>query len=279
MLKTISITLIMLLWLVSASGNIWGNVSTPLPGPPEVYGFYTAGCIAGASALPLRGEGFQVMRPSRNRYYGHPNLIAFVKKLGRYSAEMGERLLIGDLSQPRGGPMPFGHRSHQSGLDADIWFRSVASKQVLPRKDTESLPMISVVTPASGSLNYARWSPHFRDILKITAETAEVERIFVNPVIKQALCRQEQDRTWLHKIRPWWGHDAHFHVRLACPFGHHQCQPQKPPPPGDGCDSDLDKWVKELQEAALYPSSKKKKPPSRAPRVLPNHCTAVLTGM
>jgi hypothetical protein len=33
----------------------------------------------------------------------------------------GKGLYIGDISQPRGGPMTSGHASHQIGLDADIW--------------------------------------------------------------------------------------------------------------------------------------------------------------
>jgi len=36
-----------------------------------------------------------------------------------------------DLGQPRGGPTLSGHRSHQSGLDVDIWF--LLSKQAASR--------------------------------------------------------------------------------------------------------------------------------------------------
>jgi penicillin-insensitive murein endopeptidase len=171
--------------------------------------------------------------------------------------------------------MAYGHRSHQIGLDADIWFRYVPSGQTLSRRETEALPMRSVVSAAKARVEPERWSPALRDLLRAAAASPEVERIFVNPIIKQFLCRGESDRAWLRKIRPWWGHDAHFHVRLRCPLDSPLCQEQKPVPRGDGCDKDLDKWVRELQQAALSPPPKQHKP-SRKPVVLPVNCTAVL---
>ena len=237
------------------AGNGWSDVAYPLSGPPQVIGSYAAGCIAGAVALPLVGEVYQVMRASRNRYYGHPLLIAFIERLGQQASAHGVRLLIGDLGQPRGGPMPTGHRSHQIGLDVDIWFRQSPREQVLSRLDTEQIGAPSMVSAAEGALNRALWSPQDRDMLKRAAQAPEVERIFVNPIIKQALCDGETDRDWFSKVRPWWGHDDHFHVRLACPPGAGQCQPQKPLPPGDGCDADLAHWVEEIRQAARTPLS------------------------
>lgn len=95
----LAIPLSLLLWAgVTSAGadNGWSMVGYPLAGPPQVIGSYAAGCIAGAVALPPMGDGYQVMRPSRNRYYGHPTLIAFVERLGRRTAANGGRLLIGD---------------------------------------------------------------------------------------------------------------------------------------------------------------------------------------
>lgn len=260
------------------AGTPWGNILTPLPGSPRVIGFYSGGCLVGAASLPLKGEGFQVMRPSRNRYYGHPNLIAFIKRLGRRSAAQGHRLLIGDLSQPRGGPMSDRHRSHQLGLDVDIWFYQLSRGRVLSRRETEKLPMLSMVRAAEARLDPMHWSPNYEDILRSAAQDPEVERIFVNPILKQVFCQHRRnDRSWLHKIRPWWGHKAHFHVRLRCPSDSPQCQVQKPPPPGEGCDEHLEQWVKELQQAALSPPQEKKIP-SPKPVVLPQACQAVLAG-
>jgi penicillin-insensitive murein endopeptidase len=260
------------------AASSWGNILTPLPGSPRVIGFYSGGCLVGAASLPLEGEGFQVMRPSRNRYYGHPNLIAFVKRLGQTTAARGDRLLIGDLSQPRGGPMSDGHRSHQLGLDVDIWFYQLSDGRDLSRRETEKLPMLSMVRAAEARLDPNHWLPIYQDILRSAAQDPEVERIFVNPIIKQVLCQhQRNDRSWLHKIRPWWGHDAHFHVRLRCPSDSPQCQAQKPPPPEDGCNESLEQWVKELQQAVLSPPEEKKISPPK-PVALPQACQAVLTG-
>jgi len=260
-----------------AAGNGWSRLRTPLPGMAEAIGFYSAGCLRGAVTLPLKGEGFQVMRPSRNRFYGHPRLIDYLHRLARQTAARGGRLLIGDLAQPRGGPMAYGHRSHQIGLDADIWFYQEPTGRELSRQETEKIPMQSMVIASVGRLHPTRWSPLYRDVLKMAATAPEVARIFVNPVIKQALCRSERDRTWLRKIRPWWGHDAHFHVRLRCPPESSRCQAQTPPPPGDGCGEDLDNWVRELQQAAIKPPQKTNKP-ARKPIELPALCHTVLNG-
>ncbi|MFO1372336.1 MAG: penicillin-insensitive murein endopeptidase [Candidatus Competibacteraceae bacterium] len=256
------------------AGNGWSEVSYPLSGPPEVIGSYTAGCIAGAVALPLVGNGYQVMRPSRNRYYGHPLLITFLERLA-WQAGRGGRLLIGDLGQPRGGPLLSGHRSHQNGLDVDVWFLQQPRERVLSRSETEQLGAPSMIRAAQGTLNYSLWSPRYRDVLKLAAQAPEVERIFVNPIIKQALCYSEMDRSWLEKVRPWWGHDDHLHIRLACPPGGWQCTPQKPSPPGDGCDADLAHWVEEIRQAALSPRPHRKPEPPSAER-LPVACNAVL---
>ena len=275
-LRLISILFLLSLSVASAhAGNRWSSVRYPLTGPPQVIGSYAAGCIAGAVALPLVGEGYQVMRASRNRYYGHPQLVRFVERLGQQAAYQGSRLLIGDLGQPRGGPAPTGHRSHQSGLDVDVWFLQQPRNRVLSRAETEQLDMPSMVRMTEGTLNQARWSPRYRDALKQAALSPEVDRIFVNAIIKQALCNSEIDRRWLNKVRPWWGHDAHFHVRLACPPDSGQCQPQKPFPPGDGCDSDVASWVRDIVQAARSPRPWRKPEPPSADR-LPAGCNFVL---
>lgn len=286
MLKPIAMTLLMTvfllvptLWLPPAlAGNAWGEVDAALPGRPQVIGFYSAGCLSGATMLPLQGEGFQVMRPSRNRFYGHPSLIAFLQAFGRQAAVRGERLLIGDMSQPRGGPMAYGHGSHQSGLDADIWFAQVSRQRILSARETETMPMLPVIDAAAGRLDPARWSPRLRHSLKLAADNPMVERIFVNPIIKQALCRSEgTERTWLRKLRSWWGHDEHFHVRLRCPADSPLCETQKPLPPGDGCDEDLDRWAWEVQQIALGLRTRTTSTERREP-VLPTTCAAVLNG-
>jgi penicillin-insensitive murein endopeptidase len=277
-IRFIDLSLLLLLGSTPVlAGNGWSEVDCPWAGPPQVIGSYTAGCIAGAVALPLLGDGYQVMRPSRNRYYGHLLLIIFIERLGQQASAHGTRLLIGDLGQPRGGPMPSGHRSHQIGLDVDVWFLQKPISQVLSQSDAEQLEAPSMVRATEGVLNHVLWSPRDRDVLKQAAQAPEVERIFVNAIIKQALCDSETDHRWLNKIQPWWGHDDHFHVRLACPSDSEQCKPQKPLSPGDGCDTDLAHWAEEIRQAALSPKPyQKPKPPSA--NNMPAACSAILYG-
>ncbi len=92
--------------------------------------------------------------------------------------------------------MPNGHRSHQSGLDVDVWFLQQPRERVLSRADTEQIEMPSMIRAAEGTINPSRWSPGYRDALKQAAQAPEVERIFVNAIIKQALCESETDRRW-----------------------------------------------------------------------------------
>ena len=277
MTRNLAAALLLVACTPALAGSPWGQVRDTHPGPPEVIGGYAAGCLAGGATLPLVGEGYQVMRPSRNRYYGHPRLVGFVKGLGReVSRRAWGRVLVGDLAQPRGGPMDNGHRSHQSGLDVDIWFRLLPSASPpLSREETEETPMLSVVQVGEGALDGDRWAPRYAALIRLAAENPQVERIFVHPVIKQALCQTERDHDWLQKVRPYWGHDAHFHVRLACPPDSPRCTAQDPAPPGDGCDEGLDRWVEELRLAASIP----KPTPPPAPRpALPSACKAVLAG-
>ena len=103
--------------------ELFARKSTPSPGPPRAIGGDFDGCLAGAVSLPITGQAWQVMRPSRNRNWGHPELIRFIERLATNAKPVGwNGLLVGDMSQPRGGPMLGDHASHQIGLNVDIWF-------------------------------------------------------------------------------------------------------------------------------------------------------------
>ena len=260
---------------VALAQNPWGDVRSPSAGRAQAIGGYAAGCIAGAAELPLVGQGYQVMRPSRDRNYGHPRLVAYMRDLARTVDGHGlGRLLVGDLSQPRGGPAAYGHASHQIGLDVDVWLRLLPRGAApLSTTQTEQLPMDSVVRAADGTMDKKRWDPKLAELLQLVAQSPQVERIFVNPIIKRHLCNGSRKGDWLAKLRPWWGHDSHFHVRLACPADSPLCQPQAPLPQGDGCDEDLDGWVREIREAAKRPPPKRGE---KAPPDLPLACEAVL---
>jgi penicillin-insensitive murein endopeptidase len=209
----------------------WSRVRAPTSGPPRAIGGYSAGCIEGAVALPFTGDGYRVASPGRGRVYGHPRLIAFLRELGqRLKGQKLATLAIGDLGQPRGGPAPTGHASHQTGLDVDIWFGQAVGKHAL-----------SMVDAARGRPS-PQFTPAVAHVLELAAPDPRVDRIFINPVLKRALCQSATgNRVWLQKLRPWWGHADHFHVRLACPDDSPECVAQPPLPPGDGCDT-LEWW-------------------------------------
>ncbi|MDJ1008247.1 MAG: penicillin-insensitive murein endopeptidase [Paracoccaceae bacterium] len=249
------------------------------PHKPAVFGEYARGCVAGAVALPETGPNWQAMRLSRNRNWGHPDTVDFVKRLSAYAATQPgwEGLYVGDMSQPRGGPMLSGHRSHQSGLDVDIWMRP-ATRLDLSRGAREALSSTSV-RRAKGAFVNGGWSRAHHNILKRAASDPAVARIFVFPGAKVQMCRDATgDRRWLRKIRPWWGHHYHFHVRLNCPDGARACVEQAPPPPGDGC-ADAEAWVEQI----LNPPPPDPDAPPPQPRRelvladLPRQCSQILS--
>lgn len=216
----------------------------PLPGAARVVGSHARGCLAGAAALPIDGPGWQAMRLSRNRTFGHPRLVALIERLAREARADGwPGLLVGDLAQPRGGPMRTGHASHQIGLDVDIWLTPMPDRR-LSEEEREAMPAVSMLREGTRTVDPARFGPAHVALLRRAASYPEVARIFVHPGIKQALCeRPGADRGWLAKVRPWWGHDSHFHIRLRCPEGEPLCRDQDPPPDGDGCGAELAWWL------------------------------------
>jgi penicillin-insensitive murein DD-endopeptidase len=248
----------------------WGEVLEPAPGTPHAIGSYTAGCVQGAIPLPLGGRGYQVMRPQRRRFFGHPLLVRYLQELGAAADQKGLGvLLIGDLGQPRGGPMPFGHRSHQIGLDVDIWFWLPGDGMVLSIAERESIGAPSMLTADGRALDGQQWLPRQAEVLRLAVGFDVVARIFVNPVIKKALCEQFPAVSWLQKLRPWWGHDDHFHVRLRCPVGQTTCQDQDPLPAGSGCGAELAWWFSEEARQPQPPVDSAKVP-------LPATCDAIL---
>lgn len=234
-----------------AAYQTWSEISTPSKGTSDAIGSYANGCLDGGESLALNGDGYQVIRSSRNRYYGHTTMIEYLIDLASKTQRIGiGQLLVGDIAMPRGGRFTSGHASHQTGLDADIWLR--LPLQPLDSEQLEDPKPYPVVDIENYRFLESRWSKNHSLLLQLAAEDPRVARIFVHPLIKNKLCRQEwKQRDWLRKIRPWWGHYYHFHVRLVCPEGSAQCINQAPPPEGDGCGKELASW---------YPSTTKIKP-------------------
>ncbi|MCH2067119.1 MAG: penicillin-insensitive murein endopeptidase [Shimia sp.] len=242
------------------------------------FGGYSKGCLAGGDMLPETGPTWQAMRLSRNRNWGHPVTIDYIKDLSAKAAQQPgwNGLYIGDISQPRGGPMLTGHRSHQLGLDIDIWMLP-ANRLNLTAAERESISSISMRRDRGAYVN-SSWTKQHHEILKAAANDPRVARIFVFPGAKVQMCDDAKgDRAWLRKIRPWWGHHYHFHVRLNCPDGTTGCVNQDPPPKGDGCD-DARQWVQDI----LFPPPPDPNAPKPKPRRelqmtdLPQQCVAVL---
>lgn len=244
-----------------AAKVLFGAVRAPAPLAARSIGGYARGCLAGAVALPVDGKTWKVMRLSRNRNWGHPNLVAFLERFaGRAKAVGWPGLLVGDMSQPRGGPMITGHASHQIGLDADIWFLPMPERE-LTKADRETMSAVSMVKMATREIDPATWTPTRMALVRQAALDPEVARIFVHPAIKKTMCDAASgDRGWLAKVRPWYGHNYHFHVRLACPAGAEGCKDQDAVPAGDGCGADLAWW--------LGPEPWKPSPPEKPRRPL-----------
>ena len=265
-----------------AARSLFGQKTTPAHLPPRAIGSYARGCLAGGAALPLDGPSWQVMRLNRNRNWGHPVLIDYLEKLARDVPRVTgwAGLLVGDMSQPRGGPMLTGHASHQIGLDADVWLTPMP-KGRLDRDQRENMPAVNMARSDWRDVDPRYWTPAHVRLLRTVAADPKVERIFVNPALKVALCREPGDRSWLDKVRPIWGHNYHFHIRLACPAGMASCVPQEPPNFGDGCGAELTGWVERQYKAIFHPPKPKPgpKPKPKPPMsldALPPECRQVL---
>ena len=256
----------------------FGARAQPSAQSPEPFGGYSRGCAAGSVALPETGPTWQAMRLSRNRNWGHPELIDFIQGLSRDATRIGwAGLYVGDLSQPRGGPMTSGHRSHQIGLDADIWLYPT-TRMDLTRRERENISAISM-RRAEGAFVNDRWTRQHAQLVRAAAVDPRVARIFIFPGAKIWMCENASgDRSWLRKVRPWWGHHFHMHVRLSCPRGASGCVNQDPPPPGDGCAEAL-QW---RQNILNPPPPDPNAPPPRPRRELrladlPQQCSTVLS--
>ncbi|MEO3413402.1 penicillin-insensitive murein endopeptidase [Roseovarius sp. CAU 1744] len=258
--------------------QLFGKLTNASAQTAAPFGGYSKGCMAGGVQLPETGPTWQAMRLSRNRNWGHPQAIDYIQKLSRKAAAQPgwNGLYVGDISQPRGGPMLSGHRSHQVGLDIDIWLRP-ADDLTLSRTARENISSISM-RRAKGAYTNSSWTRQHHEIIKAAAQDPRTARIFIFPGAKVQMCNDETgDRAWLRKVRPWWGHHYHFHVRLNCPPGTGGCVAQDPPPAGDGCD-DAQEWVNNiLNPPPPDPNAPKPKPRRELTMAnLPAQCVGVL---
>jgi penicillin-insensitive murein endopeptidase len=244
---------------------------------PQTFGFYSKGCFTGGVGIATDGPTWQAMRLSRNRRWGHPAMIKLIERLSREATADGwPGLMIGDISQPRGGPMLTGHASHQVGLDADIWLTPMPNRR-LSATERENTSAVSMIKKGGLTVDEKLWTPAHLKLLRRAASYSQVERIFVHPGIKKKLCETATgDRSWLKKIRPFWGHDYHFHIRITCQPGSTGCKGQEPPPADEGCGKSLAWW---FTDEPWRPATGPEKPKARDVMTmasLPKQCRAVL---
>ncbi|WP_127956952.1 penicillin-insensitive murein endopeptidase [Serratia microhaemolytica] len=251
----------------------WQQIEHPIKGAPKAIGSFSNGCVIGAHTLPLHSAHYQVMRPDQRRYFGHPDLLAFIKRFTKQANQQAlGTVLIGDLAMPAGGRFSSGHASHQSGLDVDIWLQ--LPKQRWTEQQLLKPQPIDLVSADGKKVQPQLWQPQIGTLIKLAAQDSKVTRIFVHPAIKQQLCQEAgSDRNWLHKVRPWFGHRAHMHVRLSCPAGSHECIEQPAPPNGDGCGSELASWFETPQPNANPVNTPPPAPPAACQAVLDRHFT------
>jgi len=223
--------------------------SAPTLAKAEAIGFYSGGCLQGGMSLEGDENGLEFAHVGRGRFWAHPYMIDLLTELGEFTHKnFKKKVIVGDLSLSRGGPTVGGHSSHQNGLDADLWYKLAPTRsRSFQRREVEVMP--SVLTE-KGFNKY--FSKPQRILLSFLAQDNRVARVFVHPKIKKALCegprRLFTDKS-LAKIRPWFGHDDHLHLRLKCPQSDKNCVAQEPPKEGSGCD-ELKWWESEEAVAA-----------------------------
>ena len=249
----------------------WASVKTPTAGDSAVYGTYQAGCLSGAKALPLEGTGYYVARTQRQRYYGHSTMINYLTELGRrIDRKKYLSMIVEDISFPRGGPFYDGHNSHQVGLDVDISF-NVAAVRPTPEKLEK---WVSSSFVENRTLLLPTWGPDQIHLVELAIDFPEVNRIFVSAAIKNYFCTHMPNAPWLYKLRSWYGHEDHIHVRLNCPSGDSNCKAQSAlDPKNNSCGSELEWWYSPEAEAEAKKQEEEK---VRAFPELPAQCESVL---
>lgn len=232
------------------SQNPFENITDPVSGGAQgaqSVGFYSLGCLLNGEKYAVSNAQWEVVNTFRNRFYGHPSMAAFLTYLGDGMVKLhGKKVVTGDVGLPAGGPTVSGHASHQTGLDVDLRYRyyDAGKKMSDSERSNFAAPDIAIheveEVKEAGKKKYVlktslvggKLADVVADSLRISAEHPAVERIFVSPPIKKALCARYANAgaypAWLLKLSPYYGHADHFHVRIACPEGSTDCVKQAP---------------------------------------------------
>src|ERR1700694_3143334 len=208
---------------------VWPITCALAQQPTRIVGGPGIGCLAGAVELPPVGVGFVTIRQSRSSFWGAPSTIAALQTLGRRADAAGlGTLYMNDISLPHGGPMAGLHASHMIGLDADVWL-DVRPKPMLSAAQRNEVEVESLVSPDGRRVDQTRWLPGTERLIQMATELPGVDRVLVNAAIKRQLCATSAGQSWLHLVRPWYGHSAHMHIHFRCPADQPECRDQSPP--------------------------------------------------
>ncbi len=209
----------------------------------QVIGFYGKGKLRNPVTLAKAGPGYQLIFPGRNHDWGSTGLVTAIEAV---AASMdkdfpgAEPLQIADLSDKNGGRLSQ-HASHQNGLDADIVYYRMNHGIQEPDAFDELQEDFVIDGRITQNFDFVRnW-----EVMRRLNATGRLDRIFVDKEIKKELCKyakqaspevsaETSDR--LRKLRPYYNHAHHMHVRFTCPKDSPKCKAQKPIEPGDGCD-------------------------------------------
>lgn len=232
----------------------------------EAVGNYNNGCIMNAVEAKHNAPYYQIYRPQSKRYYGDKTMMDFLDRFSKKAHQIGfESILVGDISSQFGGPMNTGHASHQIGLDVDIEFNTkrLSHNQLVKGGQAQFL-----VDKGSQSVN-SKFNKMYYQLIMAAAHDPEVERIFVGPAIKIAICdmtKDEREQPFLRKIRPWYGHTEHLHVRLRCPKNAPDCEHQAPPEPMHSIAEEKEEALSWFRPAPANADNGPKKPKPPFPK-------------
>ena len=204
-------------------------------------GFYSNGSLKNGVDLPHEGTGFMRLYLGEDRGWGTDEMIQMITASAREMDSLYPgfgRLQVEDIGQFGGGEID-GHASHQNGLDVDLTFY---------RKDgLEHDPVATGETYSPSMVIGGRISSNFDaernwQFFKLLHRHGNVQRIFVDQVIKNEICREAsrvgEKKSYvevLRSLRHQTNHADHMHVRLRCPVKDKSCKSQAEVAAGSGC--------------------------------------------
>jgi len=174
----------------------------------------------------------QILKKSKGNTYGHPALVLMLKRSSRAIGKQysGSVMRVGDLSSKRGGSL-VGHRSHQSGRDADIIFyaKDKKGRRVTPKRfvayDANGNAKDGSGLTFDDERNWMLLVSWAKD------DRAGLSHIFVSRTLRRRLLafanKHKRHKKTVALVTPLLkqpesasAHDDHFHVRISCPKRH-----------------------------------------------------------